>query len=97
MHEKLIKVLDSFQYALGDYAGDNQYFIFDDHIKLATHLIENGVIIQQHSAWRLNRDGSGTCQHCHRTTKNVYDQDSWFRYCPDCGARMDGEPTCWNN
>lgn len=43
-----------------------------------------------HSMWTLNKDGSGTCQNCHRTTKNVWDYDSWMRYCPDCGARMDG-------
>lgn len=44
-----------------------------------------------HSAWTFNKDGSGTCQHCHRTTKNVWDYDSWMRYCPDCGSKMDGE------
>jgi hypothetical protein len=44
-----------------------------------------------HSVWTLNKDGSGTCQNCHRTTKNAWDYDSCFRYCPDCGARMDGD------
>lgn len=43
-----------------------------------------------HSMWTFNATGSGTCQNCHRTTKNVWDYDSWMRYCPDCGARMDG-------
>jgi hypothetical protein len=43
-----------------------------------------------HSMWTFNATGSGTCQHCHRTTRNVWDYDSWMRYCPDCGARMDG-------
>lgn len=43
-----------------------------------------------HSMWTFNSTGSATCQHCHRTTKNVWDYDSWMRYCPDCGARMDG-------
>ena len=38
--------------------------------------------------WKLNKDGSATCSHCHRTTRNAYDQDNWFRYCPDCGSRM---------
>ena len=40
--------------------------------------------------WKLYQDGSATCNQCCRTTKNAYDQDSWFRYCPDCGARMIG-------
>lgn len=44
-----------------------------------------------HSQWKFNKDGSGTCQHCHRTTKNVWDYDSWMRYCPDCGSKMDGD------
>jgi len=44
-----------------------------------------------HSSWKFNKDGSGTCQHCHRTTRNVWDYDSWMRYCPDCGSRMDGD------
>lgn len=42
-----------------------------------------------HSMWVFNKDGSGTCQNCHRTTKNVWDYDNWMRYCPDCGAKMD--------
>ena len=42
-----------------------------------------------HSAWKLNGDGSGTCQNCHRTTKGVWDYDNWYNYCPDCGAKMD--------
>ena len=43
-----------------------------------------------HSEWILNKDGSGTCKNCNRTTKNVWDYDSWMRYCPDCGSHMDG-------
>ena len=42
-----------------------------------------------HSSWKFNKDGSGTCMHCHRTTKGVWDFDSNMRYCPDCGAKMD--------
>lgn len=41
------------------------------------------------SVWKLNKDGSATCQNCHRTTKNAWDYDSWYRYCPDCGCRME--------
>lgn len=42
-----------------------------------------------HSEWILNDDGSGTCKHCHRTTKAVWDFDNAMNYCPNCGAKMD--------
>ena len=42
-----------------------------------------------HSSWILNDDGSGTCKHCHRTTKSCWDFDNQMNYCPNCGAKMD--------
>lgn len=42
-----------------------------------------------HSRWELHGDGSGTCQHCHRTQIAVWDADGWQRFCGECGARMD--------
>ena len=42
-----------------------------------------------HSRWELHGDGSGTCQHCHRTQTAVWDFDGWQRFCGDCGAKMD--------
>ena len=45
-----------------------------------------------HGYWKLWRDGSGTCSNCRRTTRNVWDYDSSFRFCPDCGAKMDMQP-----
>lgn len=41
-----------------------------------------------HSSWLLNDDGSGTCKHCHRTTKSCWDFDNQMNYCPNCGADM---------
>lgn len=41
-----------------------------------------------YSTWRLNRDGSGTCKNCRRTTPDCWDFDTFLRYCPDCGAKM---------
>ena len=44
-----------------------------------------------HGKWTLHRDGSGTCNECGMTQKNVWDDDTCQRYCGCCGARMDGE------
>ena len=41
-----------------------------------------------HSEWIFNSDGSGTCKHCHRTTKNAWDYDRCMNFCPGCGADM---------
>ena len=45
MREKLIELLDNFQYDLKDYIGNNKAFVVDNHIELADHLIANGVTI----------------------------------------------------
>jgi hypothetical protein len=44
-----------------------------------------------HGEWKFNKDGSGTCNQCHITQKNVWDYDNWQNYCGHCGAKMDGE------
>ena len=41
--------------------------------------------------WKLHRNGSGTCSHCRRTSRAVYDDDGWQNYCGHCGAIMDLE------
>ena len=46
----------------------------------------------KHGRWKLHSNGSGTCDQCHFTQCNVWDYDSWQRYCGVCGAKMDGEP-----
>lgn len=38
--------------------------------------------------WQLNKDGSGTCDQCHFTQKNVWDMDNWQNFCGVCGADM---------
>jgi hypothetical protein len=81
---------------------NKRYLIYADDAKRAiehydpafAYVIDNIAPVDAkeviHSMWTFNATGSGTCQHCHRTTKNVWDYDSWMRHCPDCGARMDG-------
>lgn len=41
-----------------------------------------------HGEWKFNKDGSGTCNQCGITQKNVWDYDSWQNYCGHCGADM---------
>lgn len=38
--------------------------------------------------WKLHKDGSGTCDQCGGTAKNVWDYDSWQNYCGHCGVKM---------
>lgn len=44
-----------------------------------------------HGEWKFNKDGSGTCNQCGITQKNVWDYDNCQNYCGHCGARMDGD------
>jgi hypothetical protein len=45
----------------------------------------------RHGEWKFNKDGSGTCNQCGFTQKNVWDYDRWQNYCGVCGAKMDGK------
>lgn len=38
--------------------------------------------------WKLNKDGSGTCDQCGRTQKNIWDYDNFQNYCGNCGLKM---------
>lgn len=38
--------------------------------------------------WTLHPDGSGTCDQCNYTSKNVYDVDNYQQYCGHCGSKM---------
>lgn len=43
-----------------------------------------------HGKWKFHKDGSGTCNKCGFTQKNVWDYDNHQNYCGVCGAKMDG-------
>ena len=45
----------------------------------------------RHGEWKFSKDGSGTCNQCGFTQKNVWDHDRWQNYCGVCGAKMDGK------
>lgn len=51
------------------------------------------VEVVKHGRWKLHSNGSGTCDRCHFTQKNVWDYDSFQKYCGVCGAKMDLEDT----
>ena len=100
--EKLVEILDKFQYDWNDYIGNNKYFLIDDHIELANHLISNGVTVRESGRWIKTEVGSN-CSVCGlNVTSWSGDYDGYERergiclmhYCPNCGARMDGD---WND
>lgn len=74
-----------------------EHYAYDFVKQQIDHVPDSEKTYVKHGHWKLNATGSATCSHCHRTTKNAWDHESCLRYCPDCGTKMDGEPTCWNN
>ena len=61
---------------------------------LADHLISNGVTVRERGRWeQVDHDGSwrvDRCSICHRRMHYV-DYDQPYQYCPNCGAKMDGD------
>ena len=47
------------------------------------------VVEVKHGYWKLHKNGSGTCDRCRITQKNVWDSHNWQNYCGHCGAKMD--------
>ena len=43
----------------------------------------------KHGRWVLNRDGNWACSRC--GFDPYHDNMKGMNYCPNCGARMDGE------
>lgn len=78
------------------YSGDISYGI-QIAIDLITKQPTTDVAEVRHGTWKLHKDGSGTCDQCGGTARNVWDYDSWQNYCGRCGARMDGDPIILGN
>lgn len=44
-----------------------------------------------HGHWELASDGDGAvCSHCREDFCNLIHETDKFKFCPNCGARMDG-------
>ena len=93
--EKLIELLDGFNRDLSKYAGDPKFFVVDDNIELADHLISHGVTVRERGRWisdgELDEDGNGQyhCSVCSAGEKHNPRVD--VPYCWKCGADMRGE------
>lgn len=76
------------------YAAQGRTEVAEDYNFVLTVLMTAETIdpesLRPKGRWRLNKDGSGTCNLCRITTKDVWDMDNWTNYCPHCGARMEG-------
>lgn len=53
-------------------------------------LYREGYHKQRKGIWNFHDDGSGTCDQCKTTQKNVWDMDNYQSYCGHCGAKMKG-------
>ena len=63
--------------------------IQDDEAFGMYHYLTGGAELKERSGkWKLNKDGSGTCDQCNRTQKNVWDYDNYQNYCGHCGVKM---------
>ena len=69
----------------------SSYFSGYRVIDMVNYLISNGVTIQKHGRWVV--DGVYVvCSVCNRLTLSpIIKQLPTFRYCPNCGAKMDLE------
>ena len=64
---------------------------FADCFTIAKHLYNAGYRKQSEGEWIFHKDGSGTCNQCRTTQKNVWDMDNFQSYCGHCGAKMKGD------
>lgn len=69
-----VKVLNTIQ-------GDAAFGMYE-------YLKGNAYLLNKQGKWKLNKDGSGTCDQCGRIQKDVWDYDNWQNYCGHCGAEM---------
>ena len=60
--------------------------------QIADLLIAHGVVFAVSGEWVVCGDGENVpwmCSHCGKTTDHKY-KNMYGKFCPNCGARMDG-------
>lgn len=81
--------LEPYRYTSVEYAKKyNNMRVCIDIPSIINELYDMGYRKQIEGAWKLNSDGSGTCNQCGITQKNVWDYDNWQNFCGHCGAKM---------
>ena len=73
------------------FSGGRTYLYADDVLNRINHCPTIDAVPVAHGTWQLNKDGSGTCDQCHFTQRNVWDMDNWQNFCGVCGADMRSE------
>lgn len=53
--------------------------------KFADYLLANDVTLVKHGIWKCRAMMLGECSECGEVVATLY------KYCPNCGARMDGD------
>lgn len=95
--------LDNFDYAfakhieveerdIGKWEDDNPLNYYKSPKEECEKYFKRDVAEVKRGTWKLNKDGSGTCNQCRFTQMNVWDYDNWQNYCGHCGADMRGKP-----
>ena len=60
--------------------------------EMADHLISNGVTVRKHGRWLQEGNAVYMWRHnCSLCGDPVYNKIKPYNYCPNCGAKMDGE------
>lgn len=90
--DALLKDLkDKCDYALSEYCWSADYTMgFERAMDIVSKALPLNVAIVKHGRWLDNKDYV-LCSEC-GALWNYYDNDTRnFKYCPACGARMDGD------
>lgn len=86
----LERLTDYYNCAAMDYTKPLSVCAAADCLSIVEESPTADVVKVVYGEWKFNKDGSGTCNQCGITQKNVWNYDSWQNYCGHCGADMRG-------
>lgn len=95
--EAFFKVINTLPYKDTSYPDASAYNgAISDVADMLTHFPAADVVEVRHGHWKgINRnkynDDEATCSVCGLTFSSGYSDPSWWDYCPNCGAKMDGD------